>query len=43
MDMESMMANMGGQGGPDSDDEDEEEKEAEGDPKTLADLDGQAE
>ena len=40
MDMESMMANMGGQVGPDSDDEDEEEKEAEGDPKTLADLDG---
>ena len=46
--MQKMMAGMGGMGGagmggPDSDDEDEEEQEAEGAPKTLADLDGEAE
>lgn len=33
----------GGMGGPDSDDEDEDEQEAEGQPKTLEDLDGEAE
>jgi len=46
--MQQMMAGMGGMGGaggmgPDSDDEDEDEQEAEGQPKTLADLDGEAE
>lgn len=37
------MPGMGGMGGPDSDDDDEEEQEAAGKPKTLADLDGEAE